>query len=197
MLALTAYVRATFATESERGTAEIATQAETNTGTDDARFVTPLKLATRTALETRAGVAEIATQVEVDTGLDDTRIVTALKLKDAETVVGHEGGVKLTTKLVEIGDWNMFTTDSVNVAHGVSDFKTIRAIEVVIKNDNNDVYYKLDSVAGASPPVLQGGVGSWGTTNVTLIRAVGGVFQTTDYNATTYNRGIIYITYTA
>jgi len=34
------------ATESTAGTAEIATQAETDTGTDDARIVTPLKLAT-------------------------------------------------------------------------------------------------------------------------------------------------------
>ena len=34
------------ASESTAGIAEIATQAETNTGTDDARFVTPLKLAT-------------------------------------------------------------------------------------------------------------------------------------------------------
>lgn len=34
------------ATETTAGIAEIATQAETDTGTDDARFVTPLKLAT-------------------------------------------------------------------------------------------------------------------------------------------------------
>lgn len=34
------------ASESTAGLAEIATQAETDTGTDDARFVTPLKLAT-------------------------------------------------------------------------------------------------------------------------------------------------------
>lgn len=34
------------ATETTAGIAEIATQAETNTGTDDARIVTPLKLAT-------------------------------------------------------------------------------------------------------------------------------------------------------
>lgn len=42
--ALTTYIRATFATESARGTAEIATQAETNTGSDDTRIVTPAKL---------------------------------------------------------------------------------------------------------------------------------------------------------
>ena len=35
------------ATETVKGIAEIATQAETDTGTDDTRFITPLKLATK------------------------------------------------------------------------------------------------------------------------------------------------------
>jgi hypothetical protein len=37
------------ATETVKGIAEVATQAETNTGTDDARMVTPLKMQTRMA----------------------------------------------------------------------------------------------------------------------------------------------------
>lgn len=41
-----AFGGAAAATESTAGIAEIATQSETNTGTDDQRFVTPLKLAT-------------------------------------------------------------------------------------------------------------------------------------------------------
>lgn len=97
------------ATESAAGIAEIATQGETDTGTDDARIVTPLKLAGRgfertankaaasgyasldgstkvpaaqipAATETAVGGAELATQAETDTGTDDLRIVTPLKL---------------------------------------------------------------------------------------------------------------------
>lgn len=45
LLAFIGSVRATFATETDRGTAEIATTAETTTGTDDTRMVTPKKLA--------------------------------------------------------------------------------------------------------------------------------------------------------
>ncbi len=41
---------ATAATETSQGIAEIATQAETDAGTDDVRFVTPLKLKTSTLL---------------------------------------------------------------------------------------------------------------------------------------------------
>jgi hypothetical protein len=79
------------ATETRRGTAEIATGTETNAGTDDTRIVTPAKLAGRTATETRTGIAEIATQVETDTGTDDTRIVTPAKLSGraaTETLTG-------------------------------------------------------------------------------------------------------------
>lgn len=69
------------ATETVLGLVEIATQTETNTGTNDTAAVTPLKLAGRTATETRTGIAEIATQAETDAGTDDDRIVTPLKLK--------------------------------------------------------------------------------------------------------------------
>jgi hypothetical protein len=68
------------ASETVKGKIEIATQAETNTGTDDVRAITPLKLASRTATETRTGIAEIATQTEVNTGANDTMIVTPAKL---------------------------------------------------------------------------------------------------------------------
>jgi hypothetical protein len=43
------------ASESSAGIAEIATQAETNTGTDDARFITPLKLANYSGLLKKFG----------------------------------------------------------------------------------------------------------------------------------------------
>lgn len=76
------------ASESAAGIAEIATQAETNTGTDDLRFVTPLKLATYVAnaiaaipaaadaSETTKGIVELATTAEAVAGTDTVRAVT-------------------------------------------------------------------------------------------------------------------------
>ena len=53
-----------------------ASAAQNATGTDDARAVTPWKLASRTATDTRAGVLETATQAEQETGTATDKIVT-------------------------------------------------------------------------------------------------------------------------
>ena len=77
------------ATETIKGVAEIATQAEVDAGVDDERIVTPLKLATviaavvggfTSATETVEGVIELATQAEANAGTDDARAITPLKL---------------------------------------------------------------------------------------------------------------------
>lgn len=75
------------ASETTPGVIEIATQSETDTGTDDARAVTPKKLKTFlsqalfSATESVAGILKIATQIQTDTGADDATAVTPKKLK--------------------------------------------------------------------------------------------------------------------
>jgi len=79
------------ATESSQGTTQIATQAEVTTGTDDFKYITPLKLATDLAaqgfvthnlntLDTSVQVKEIASGEEVVTDVDNTT-VNALEIK--------------------------------------------------------------------------------------------------------------------
>ena len=70
------------ATESVEGIAEIADQTETDAGTDDVRFITPLKLNDRVASEILSGILELADQTETDAGTDDARAITPLKLND-------------------------------------------------------------------------------------------------------------------
>lgn len=96
------------ASETHKGIAEIATQAEVTTGTDGTRIVTPKTLkaaihAIPSASETVKGIAEIATQAEVTTGTDDTRIVSPKKLKAAIHAIpsaseAHKGLAEIATQ---------------------------------------------------------------------------------------------------
>lgn len=65
------------------GIVELATDAETQTGTDTARAITPANLSARTATSSRTGIAELATDAEVLLGTDSSRIVTPSSMADA------------------------------------------------------------------------------------------------------------------
>jgi len=99
------------ATETVLGLVEIATQTETDTGTNDTAAVTPLKLAGRTATESRTGIAELATQAETNTGTDDARIVTPLKLKTNLATYKYAANVSVTTAGAYTVTHNLGTTD--------------------------------------------------------------------------------------
>lgn len=70
------------ASETVAGPVMAATQAETDDGTNDSKFITPKKLVawTKQATATVLGMAKIATQAETDDGTDDTKFVTPKKL---------------------------------------------------------------------------------------------------------------------
>jgi hypothetical protein len=64
-----------------KGKVELATDAETITGTDDTRAVTPAGLAALTATGTRKGLVELAIDAEAKTGTDTARAITAANLR--------------------------------------------------------------------------------------------------------------------
>jgi hypothetical protein len=99
------------ATESRIGFSEIATQAETDAGTDDFRFITPKKFAGRKATETLSGIAEIATQAEFAAGELDTVISTPLKIKTYFSDPARKS-VVAASGLVESGNsWDHYNLD--------------------------------------------------------------------------------------
>ncbi|MDI5893076.1 phage tail protein [Halomonas rhizosphaerae] len=71
------------ATEAAQGMARIATQAETDAGIDDGKFITAKKLKAwvKQATESVMGLLKVATQAQVDAGDDDTTAVTPKKLR--------------------------------------------------------------------------------------------------------------------
>ncbi len=68
------------ATTARQGVVELATDEETQDGTDKLRAVTPAALAARTSTESRTGLVQLATDVETTAGKDDTKAVTPKKL---------------------------------------------------------------------------------------------------------------------
>ena len=89
---------------------------------------------------------------------------------------------------LQIGDWDMFATAIVSVTHGLSidEFESLRDLTVTIKDDPNTTYHFGSSV-DISLKV--------NTSGIVLTRTVGGVFDTTDFDSTSYNRGFITFTY--
>ena len=68
------------ATTQRQGVVELATDQETQDGTDIQRAVTPAGLSARTATEARSGLVQLATDAELVAGKDDAKAVTAKKV---------------------------------------------------------------------------------------------------------------------
>jgi hypothetical protein len=103
------------------------------------------------------------------------------------SIVDQGGGTHLKLAVLDIDDWNMDSTASVDVAHELT-LSTIRSIEVTIRDDTGA---EIRDLVRTGPD----GYFSADATNVTLTRAVGGAFDSASYDSTSYNRGWISIIY--
>lgn len=104
-------------------------------------------------------------------------------------------------KKINIGDWDMTSTFFKSVAHNLSstEWKTIINVNGIIRNDADNNY----------SPIKSGGIASWtagnepadcfiwnfGSTNISLYNLTGGTFDNASYNATSYNRGHLFLKY--
>lgn len=153
------------ATETQRGVARLATKQETEQGVNDTTIVTPLKakhlldtntanqqevidggnnklvtaktLQNKVATETQKGISKIATEREVIDGTDDSSIVTPFKL---HKVLGY------TQKIIEIGKWDLNSSDEIEIAHTHEWWNKVVAIDLCLV-DNTLVRYHLGATA--------------------------------------------------
>lgn len=94
------------------------------------------------------------------------------------------------TTVINIGDWNMDTTASVNVAHGLT-LSKIRTINVLIRDDSAAGFYPIE-IADLTTGLADGNCQA-NATNIVLARRTGGLFDSASYDSTSYNRGFITI----
>jgi hypothetical protein len=105
----------------------------------------------------------------------------------------------LKCEIIEIGDWDMDATAFLDIAHGLSNFKNIRGIHLIIRDDFDTRYMcsPFCSSGGTSDVGIDVSQGSGGitTTNIRLRRSNGGQFDNLSYDSTSYNRGWVFIWY--
>ena len=129
----------------------------------------------------------------VHSGAPDTALVSqrlqALMAILAAADVDRVDGVHI--KVIDIGDWNMDTTSSVSVAHGLTASK-IRNISAMIRPDDLAGLYSLTTDYNMID--ASGTIGQFGD-NIVLKRASSSFFDGTGFDSTSFNRGWITIWY--
>ena len=149
----TAFAGVPDATESTPGKAELATQAETDNGTDDERIVTPKKLATTTNIP--AGVATAlggkvsTTGNETVNGVKTFGSIPVLPASDPTTdnQAARKAYVDATAMTgVKFGsaEHNSATTETQNIAHGCG--KTPKLVKIIARWLGWDDYKLLNEL---------------------------------------------------
>jgi hypothetical protein len=98
----------------------------------------------------------------------------------------------LNVKTIDIGDWDMDTNQSTGVNHGLTGSK-IRAVTCLIRNDADTTLHDLNFTDGTGT-----GANGWyaTSTQVQMFIETDGIFDSVNYDATSFNRGFITIWYT-
>lgn len=94
----------------------------------------------------------------------------------------------VNTKVINIGDWNMDSTATLSVAHGLNSNR-IRSVDVWIREDTGSAVAPLTYNPAGTPA----GYFSYDGTNIIMSRLSAGLFDSTTYDSTSYNRGFIVI----
>ena len=100
----------------------------------------------------------------------------------------------LNVKVIEIGDWNMDTTAAKNVAHGL-DYTKIRSVSGIIRNDPDTTYSPI-GIVSSDGNELHVYIDNIGSLNVSMERLPSpSIFDTINYDSTSFNRGWLTILY--
>ena len=170
-----------------------------------------------TALDTLDGTANGSISLEAGqagtvtttSGADGYKVISAYLPSDSDVTFNSVTVVDLAVtgditydsiaqpkvKILDIGDWDMDTSPTKNVAHGLT-LADIRSIVVVIRSDAawGGELYELTNGTGTDN--TSQGYWTVEATNVELVRLGGGDWDgTSAFDDTSYNRGWITITY--
>lgn len=171
---------------------------QTELGTDPAGTVANVKTFLQTEHDADGTHAAITTSTISASGQITSTLATgtAPLVVTSTTEVANltpqqvgDGTNIIKTKIINIGDWNMDTTQTVNVSHGLDSSK-IRGVDILIRDDAAANFYRVNSLSLGAAYTL-----AMTTTQVVIERAPGQLFDSVDFDSTSYNRGWITIMY--
>lgn len=137
---------------------------------------------------------QIASSAEARALADTTKYITPETLGDWSS--------DLVVSIIDIGDWNMDTTATVDVdiSSVTSSINNIRMASVTIRPDSNVTQRNRNLMSpNGTDGTVNGGIEYTNVSDfvsVELTRKTGGEFDSTTYNETSYNRGWITIIHT-
>lgn len=154
---------------------------------------------TSTELGYLSGVTS-AIQTQINSRVADTGDTMTGALINTSTIEA-QGGIRtassgdyIKTKILQIGDWDMDASATKAVAHGLSDHKKIRRVDAIIRDDSDVFYHPIWTVDGGYTTPA-GSISNPDATDITLSRQASNYFDSTNYNATSFNRGWVIIDY--
>jgi len=160
-----------------------ASSAETIAGTSTTKFVTPDALTDKKATTGLLGLVLPAFSPYTENGSSTDPGGNPLYINPPELERMFQlrlGG--LAKKLINIGNWNMDSTDNVDVVHGLT-FTDIRRVSAFITSDIGTVWYEfLDEIRIYA-------------SEIKLVRAASGIFDNTNFDDGSINRGYVVIDY--
>jgi hypothetical protein len=144
-------------------------------------------LAIASATTITAGTGITATTGNIVATAGNINIVAGELQHNGNPVAGYlDDGTPYYKKIIDIGDWDMVTTPNVSIAHGLTYTNIISIYVNIIRDDSVRIYDFTSN---------NGGTVYSTSTNIELYRTTGGLFDTTNYNSTSFNRGSIEIEY--
>lgn len=162
-----------------------------NTGIQSGYNAFTQRATTSLASSNLGGIATAEIVTTVNLGPDTSQIDLTADVINIDNISFDGGTTKWVFKELEIGDWNMDATVSVQINHGLSatEWKTVRNIGGIIRRDDDAGYFPLGltGINTTNPP--DAGIQVVNSTQIFITRFGGGGYDNTDFDSTGFNRG--------
>ncbi len=110
-------------------------------------------------------------------------------------IIGANGNV-LRVKIMNIGPWDMVSSASLVITHGLTFADIIMVGGYVLSDTGLTAFPLYTNAGGSASPDWDLDVDNWSAFSIILMRRAGGIFDGVNFNDAVMNRGRVIIWYT-